>query len=62
MVDHAANPAFKEALNRYLRFLTAERGGTNHTVKSYRDDLLQLIDYLRDAGCNRPAIPDARSG
>ena len=55
MVDHAANPAFREALNRYLRFLTAERGGATHTVKSYREDLLQLIDYLQDAGCKRPA-------
>ena len=55
MVDHAANPAFREALNRYLRFLAAERGGATHTVKSYREDLLQLIDYLQDAGCNRPA-------
>ena len=24
-------------------------------MKSYREDLLQLIDYLQDAGCNRPA-------
>ncbi|HBU38230.1 MAG TPA: tyrosine recombinase XerC, partial [Planctomycetaceae bacterium] len=55
MVDHAANPAFKEALNRYLRFLAAERGGATHTVKSYREDLLQLIDYLQEAGCNGPA-------
>ena len=50
MVDHAANPAFREALNRYLRFLAAERGGATHTVKSYREDLLQLIDYLQEAG------------
>ena len=48
MVDHAVNPAFREALNRYLRFLAAERGGATHTVKSCREDLLQLIDYLED--------------
>ena len=55
MVDHAVEPAFREALTRYLRFLVAERGGATHTVKSYREDLLQLIDYLQDAGCTRPA-------
>ena len=55
MVDHAVAPAFKEALSRYLRFLVAERGGATHTVKSYREDLLQLFDYLQDAGCTRPA-------
>ncbi len=55
MVDHAVGPAFKEALSRYLRFLVAERGGASHTVKSYREDLLQLFDYLQDAGCTRPA-------
>ena len=55
MVDHAVELAFREALTRYLRFLVAERGGATHTVKSYREDLLQLIDYLQDAGCTRPA-------
>ena len=55
MVDHAVGPAFKEALSRYLRFLVAERGGATHTVKSYREDLLQLVDYLQDAECTRPA-------
>ncbi len=55
MVDHAVGPAFNEALSRYLRFLVAERGGASHTVKSYREDLLQLFDYLQDAGCTRPA-------
>ena len=54
MVDHAADE-FDQALNRYLRFLTAERGGSGHTVKGYREDLLQLVDYLREAGCRRPA-------
>ena len=55
MVDHAVEPAFREALTRYLRFLVAERGGATHTVKSYREDLLQLFDYLQDAGCTQPA-------
>ncbi|MBT3212943.1 MAG: site-specific integrase, partial [Planctomycetaceae bacterium] len=55
MVDHAVGPAFKEGLSRFLRFLVAERGGATHTVKSYREDLLQLFDYLQDAGCTQPA-------
>ena len=55
MVNQAVNDEFHEPLSRFLRYLAAERGGSAHTVKGYREDLLQLIDYLQEAGCQRPA-------
>jgi len=55
MVDHAEPDRFSESLSRFLRHLAAERGGSAHTVKGYREDLLQLHDYLREAGCRQPA-------
>jgi integrase/recombinase XerC len=55
MVDHATHDDFHEPLSRFLRYLATERGGSAHTVKGYREDLLQLIDYLQEAGCRRPA-------
>ena len=38
-------------VERFLRFLTAERGASPLTLKSYREDLLQLEEFLRSAGC-----------
>jgi len=35
--------------------LSAERGGSPLTRKSYREDLLQLEEFLRSAGCRGPA-------
>ncbi len=45
----------QEAIARFLRHLTAERGASPLTIKSYREDLLQLEDFLRSAGCRTPA-------
>ena len=55
MVDRAAHDELDKAISRFLGFLSAERGGSAHTVKGYREDLLQLADYLREANCQRPA-------
>ena len=46
---------FPEALERFLRYLAAERGASPLTIKSYREDLLQLEEFLRSAGCRGPA-------
>lgn len=46
---------FATAIERFLRFMTAERGGSPLTVKSYREDLLQLEEFLASAGCRTPA-------
>jgi len=45
---------FSDAIERFLRFLTAERGASPLTLKSYREDLLQLEEFLRSAGCQGP--------
>jgi len=54
-VGPAAESAFGEATARFLRFLAAERGCSPLTVKSYREDLLQLGEFLASAGCLGPA-------
>ena len=41
--------------DRFLRHLAAERGASPLTIKSYREDLLQLEEFLRSAGCRTPA-------
>jgi integrase/recombinase XerC len=49
-----------EAIERFLRFMAAEKGASPLTLKSYREDLLQLDEFLTSAGCRSPA--DASSG
>ncbi|NDC62493.1 MAG: tyrosine recombinase [Planctomycetia bacterium] len=51
----ADGPGFSGAIDRFLRFMVAERGASALTVKSYREDLLQLEEFLLSAGCRRPA-------
>jgi integrase/recombinase XerC len=51
----AAGDAFSAAIERFLRFLAAERGASPLTLKSYREDLRQLEEFLRSAGCRTPA-------
>jgi integrase/recombinase XerC len=45
---------FPTAIERFLRHMAAERGGSPLTVKSYREDLLQLEEFLVSAGCRTP--------
>ena len=49
-----AQPAWLE-IDRFLRYLVAERGASPLTIKSYREDLLQVEEFLRSAACHRPA-------
>jgi len=42
-------------IERFLRHLEAERAASPLTIKSYREDLLQAEEFLRSAGCQRPA-------
>jgi integrase/recombinase XerC len=51
----ATGDAFSAAIERFLRFLAAERGASPLTLKSYREDLRQLEEFLRSAGCRGPA-------
>jgi integrase/recombinase XerC len=49
-----AASAFGPAIDRFLKYLSAERGGSQLTIKSYREDLLQLEEFLISAGCRTP--------
>jgi integrase/recombinase XerC len=39
-----------DPVGAFLRYLMVERGASAHTVRSYRSDLTQFRDFLRDAG------------
>jgi integrase/recombinase XerC len=49
-----AGTSFGDAIERFLRHMASERGGSPLTVKSYREDLLQLEEFLASAGCRAP--------
>ena len=54
-MDRPRSPVeFGAAIERFLRFLAAERGASPLTLKSYREDLRQLEEFLRSAGCRGP--------
>ena len=46
------------AIARFLRFLQVERNAAELTIKSYREDLTSLSDFLTDEQGNTPR-PDA---
>jgi integrase/recombinase XerC len=49
------------ALGRFLQFLRVERNASPLTIKSYREDLTALADYLSEAGGGRLPEPAAVS-
>jgi integrase/recombinase XerC len=42
-------------LAQFLQYLRVERGASPHTIKSYREDLAALAEYLADGDGNTPA-------
>ena len=47
----------RTAIARFLQYLTVERNSSAYTIKSYREDLTALADYLAEArggNCPRP--------
>lgn len=53
----ASKPDFASAVARFLRYLAAERDASPLTIKSYREDLTALVEYLHDA-VGGPIYPD----
>jgi len=53
----SANPDLASAVARFLRYLVAERDASPLTVKSYREDLTALLEYLAEAA-GGPVPPD----
>ncbi len=45
------------AVARFLQFLAVERNASPHTVKSYREDLAALTEYLSQTHGGRPPAP-----
>jgi integrase/recombinase XerC len=45
---------FMPVIERFLGAMVAERGCSPFTVISYREDLLQLAEFLASAGCRSP--------
>jgi integrase/recombinase XerC len=46
----------RSAITQFLRFLSVERNASPLTIKSYREDLASLADYLAEA-CGREPAP-----
>ena len=40
----------RENVDSFLHFMAVERGVSPNTVSAYRNDLYQLVEYLRDSG------------
>jgi integrase/recombinase XerC len=47
----------RRAVDRFLEYLRVERNSSAHTIKSYREDLTALLEFLSDSQghCPRPA-------
>jgi integrase/recombinase XerC len=48
----------EEALAEYLRHLALEKNASAHTVKSYREDLTQAVDFFRTRLSNQAPRPE----
>ena len=47
----------RTAVARFLQYLAVERNASSYTVKSYREDLTALTEYLAEARGGRPPAP-----
>jgi len=46
------------AVDRFLQYLRVERNASQHTIKSYREDLTALAEYLTEARGSAPPRPE----
>ncbi len=49
----------RTAIARFLQYLTVERNASAYTIKSYREDLTALADYLTEARGGNCPLPEA---
>jgi integrase/recombinase XerC len=54
-IQHRASNIMQKELAQFLQYLRVERGASPHTLKSYREDLSALAEYLADADGKAPA-------
>src|SRR3954454_20771438 len=47
----------EEALAEFLRHLALEKNASEHTVKSYREDLTQALGFFRERLPGKPVEP-----
>ena len=47
----------EEALAEFMRHLALEKNASAHTVKSYREDLTQAVDFFRTRLSNESPRP-----
>lgn len=47
----------QQSIPRFLRYLKVERNCSDMTIKSYREDLEQLLEYFTDAASGRTPAP-----
>lgn len=45
----------RKQIGQFLQYLRVEKGASPHTLKSYREDLIALAEYLSDEAGNAPA-------
>jgi integrase/recombinase XerC len=50
-------PPLHTAIARFLQFLAVEKNASAYTVKSYREDLATLTEYLAESYAGRPPSP-----
>ncbi|GIX01191.1 MAG: tyrosine recombinase XerC [Thermogutta sp.] len=48
----------QSAIGQFLRYLAVEKNASAHTIKSYREDLTALVEYLTEAYGGRCPSPD----
>src|SRR4051794_35892585 len=55
---HHSPLALSTAIGRFLQYLRSERNASDLTIKSYREDLQALEQYLTQAHGECPAVGD----
>jgi integrase/recombinase XerC len=52
---HATSESLQAAITRFLKYLAAERNASEHTVKSYREDLDHLVEFFTETHGSCPS-------